>query len=150
MIVDTVINIAKLADVPVTAFAPFKPYDLQRVRITDPHLGQVVRREWVGIPKKYDAPTDRFEYDDWIQEKAMEKWRELADRRKDQLERKQADLAEVLRVTEEKWGAEPLVSLRRIHEADKLLQRRPKHVDPLQPELDVHSIHDDTTVVLPE
>ena len=150
MIVDTVLEIARLADVPVTAFAPFKPYDLQRVRITDQHLGQIVRREWVGVPKKYDAPTDRFEYEDWIQEKAMEKWRELADRHKDQLERKRTDREEVLRVTEEKWGAEPLVSLRCIHEADERSQKQPKRVDPLQPEPDVHSIQDDATVVLPE
>jgi hypothetical protein len=150
MIVDTVTRIAKLAGLPVVAFAPFKPYDLQRVRITDQHLGQVVRREWVGIPKKYDAPTDRFEYEDWIQEKAMEKWRELADRHKEQLERKRADREEVLRVTEEKWGAEPLVSLRHIHELDEKSKKRLIPVDPLQPEPDVHSIHDDATVVLPE
>jgi hypothetical protein len=118
-IVATVKRIGKLAKVEVTAFQPFKPYELMRVSIIDQHLGNKIVRPAPIIPKKYDPPSDRYEYEDWIQEKAMEKWKELADREKERKEKRDADHEEVMRVTEEKWGAPPLVTLRRLKELAK-------------------------------
>lgn len=143
MIVGIVSEICRLAGVEVTAFTPFRPYKLQRVVITDQHLGQVVNKPWVGVPKKYDPPADRFEYEDWIQDKMIQKWKDLEERERERQELKKDQRAEVLEVVEEIWKAPPLVSLRTIHEADLK-----KQVDPFEPV--IHETNDDTSVLTPE
>lgn len=130
----------------VESFAPFKPYTLQRVTITDQHKGQKMTKPLPPLPKKYDAPSDRFEYENWIQEKMMQKWEDLAEREKEQQDLKKKNREEVMRVTEEKWQAPPLVSLRTIHLAEEALRHQDKKDDT---EPTTQDIDEDVTIVTP-
>lgn len=99
--------------------APYKPYDLQKIRVTDNNEKNRQRRPMTPIPDFHPHPTEKHEYWDWMSERAMERWQLFKDKAQEQEEQKREQREEVIRQAEEAWGDMPMITLRGIHKAEK-------------------------------
>lgn len=108
------------AEVVASRYADaYKPYDLQKIRMTDNNEKNRQRRPMTPIPDFHPHPTEKHEYWDWLSERAAERWQKLADKAQEREEQRKEQREEVIRQAEEAWGETPMITLRGIHKAEK-------------------------------
>jgi len=98
--------------------APYKPYDLQPIRVTDNNEKNRQRRPMTPIPDFHPHPVEKHEYWDWMSERVMERWQSLKDKAQEREEQRKEQREEVIRQAEEAWGDTPMITLRGIHKAE--------------------------------
>jgi hypothetical protein len=123
VIVHALLQDAGLTEVLASRYPDvYKPYDLQPIRKTDHCEKNRVRKSMTPIPDFHPHPTDKYEYWDWMSERALERWQTFKDRNEEREEAKKEQREEVIRVAQEAWGDMPMISLREIHKADEKLK----------------------------
>ena len=98
--------------------APYKPYDLQPIRVTDNNEKNRQRRPMTPIPDFHPHPVEKHEYWDWMSERVMERWQMFDDKAQEREDQRKEQREEVIRQAEEAWGDTPMITLRGIHKAE--------------------------------
>ncbi len=92
----------------------FEPYKLQRINKVSPfHTQERRARKQAPNPLGLNTPpTDKYEYWDYLTEKALETHKRLADSEAERVKTRLENQAELRKAMEEAWGTPQLLTLR--------------------------------------